>query len=184
YELLSNSDFCLGNNGFQRDLNFNTSCAYASYDVTTDALNKCSVNTWQSVSDHATGNSNFLVIYGSSTSNQDVWYKQISVTPGETYIFSYWVFPTVDKPSYSGYNQRPILDLMVGTTTINSFNTNNQPVTWTRRCSSYTVPTGITSVTLKIRQTNSGGNGGYDYGIDDVSFRKCQSSNQDPCDFS
>src|SRR5699024_6213631 len=85
-ELLSNSDFSLGNNGFQSDLNFNASCAYASYDVTTDALNKCSVNTWQSVSDHTTGNSNFLVIDGSSTSNQDVWYKQISVTPGETYI--------------------------------------------------------------------------------------------------
>lgn len=182
-ELLANGNFSLGNTSFQSDLSYNSSCAYASYDVNTNALNKCSVNTWESVADHTTGNGNFLIIDGPSLPNQDIWYKQISVTPGETYTFSYWVYPSIDKSSYTGYSNRPYLNLMVNTTTIDSFNANGKPVAWTQRCASYTVPNGITSIILKIRQVNPGSGSGYDYGIDDISLKKCN-SNEDPCDFS
>ena len=118
-----------------------------------------------------------MIIDGSTTPNQRVWYTNVSVTANQNYTFTYWIHPTVSTPSYTGgYNNRPIIEMVVDGNVINTFNASGAPVVWTEICIDYTAIS-TSTIEIALRQTNSGG-GGWDYGIEDVSFMECS---VDPC---
>ena len=134
-----------------------------------DINNPYAMNTGftQGIAPH-TGNFQ-LAVQGSASTTARSWYKPgLSVTPGVSYFFSVFV-ARVD-------NTDPIisLDITAGatTTTVATYDMSVQPVgNWWRIQGQYTVPAGVTSVIVSIRDSRAGGFNNYS--LDDICFRFC-----------
>ena len=167
--LVQNGDFELGNTGFTSRLAANCTCTSESFCVTTNFSLKCT--GWPNFADHTpTGVGNYLLIDGSATSATDVWSTTVKVTPGDPYTFSFWVasvYPTAQQ----------ILDLgmMVNGVNVKPITFSQTSPEWTNYTFSGICPVDVTSLPIAIRQINGGGFN--DFGIDDVSFTACSTSN-------
>ncbi len=162
--LVTNGDFQSGATGFSSDLNPFVSCGSNQYFITADANAVCGpfINT-----PGQGGSGNYMAIDGSGTPNQNVWYQTVSVVAGTTYEFAYWLYPSIDD-NLPYRDRRPTLDLIAGGSVISSIDADNYALQWNRICGSYTA-TSTGTITLQIRQTNSG-TSGWDYGLDEISF--------------
>ncbi len=112
-----------------------------------------------------------MVVRGSANTVSRSWYKSgISVNPGTSYFFSVFV-ARVD-------NTDPVINLEItaGATVKNvaAYDMSVQAVgAWWRIQGQYTAPAGVTSVTLCIRDSRTGGLNNYT--LDDICFRSCPS---------
>ena len=163
-ELIYNGNFNSGDTGFFSNLKDTCICKIGSYCVTTNSFLKC--NNFYHVSDHTSGNGDFLVVDGSQTSNKIIWEQNISVVAGTTYHFSFWLHPAVSDGFFKAN-----LRIDINNISQYSFSMLNMAVQWNKQVITWV--SNITgSVPVTILQTNSG-DYGYDYGIDDISFNAC-----------
>ena len=91
----------------------------------------------------------FLASHTSNNPSERVWYANIAVTPGKTYNFCTYV--TLLKNLGDGANY--ILGLYVNG---QQLDTGRVTFSWTSICGSYTVPAGVTSIELSIRDPKKG----------------------------
>ncbi len=160
-----NGNFEAGNTGFTSDLTSACGCFYGSYCVTNLAVNKC--NTFYSVPDHTSGAGNYLVIDGHAlTPNKEVWKGNVTVVPGRTYKFSFWIHPVLSNDA-----GRPDIDVLINNQSQLSVSTLFSPSQWTNITVSW-VSNMNGVIPISLMQTNAG-TSGYDYGIDDISFNGC-----------
>ena len=168
-ELVVNGDFSnAGNPQFTSDL-INTvplsnRCFSGSYHISPSAVNKCPNNSlWQHV-EAPSCSGNYLIVDGA---NGTIWRQFVPVQPGETYNFSFDFYPDVSGGA------SPTLELWVANTPVLTGIV--APLgTWTSYCTSWTYTGTVPfSAKLEIRQVVQAQYS--DYGIDNVSFSKCES---------
>jgi hypothetical protein len=110
-----------------------------------------------------------MVVSGSASITARAWYKTgVAVTPAASYFFSVFV-ARVDGTD-------PIINLEITagatTTSVATYDMSVQPVgAWWRVQGQYTAPAGVTSVTISIRDSRTGGLNNYS--LDDICFRTC-----------
>jgi hypothetical protein len=160
--LIRNGDFSGGNTGFTSDLPYKgNACSAGHIFVGTKFSDECSL--WPTTGDHTTGTGNFLIIDGSSsTNNVDVWKKTLTgACANQTYTFSFWA-KNVYGASGAFSLGFIINNTLVagGTVSINSSGWTQYSVTWTG-----------TPTSIALRQLTAGEK--RDFGIDDIFFGFC-----------
>lgn len=105
-----------------------------------------------------------LVVNGDGNVNARAWYKTVTVVPGKTYSFTAMV---------SRYNTTlSDVVLEVNGVTVGSYElVYSQVGEWKKIGGNYTVPAGVTSVVIQIRDQKSTA-GVHNYAIDDLCFRE------------
>lgn len=172
--IVVNGNFSNGNTGFTSDLPYINACATNSYSVGNTARTKCA--NFNLIPDHTTGsgtgNDNFLIVDGRDAGTYTVWNGAVgNIVNGKTYTFSFALYPNVSN-STSLPNS---IDVVLGNTVILSIPRSNLiNNSWNEFCTSFTATANIQAARLKISHTISGGGLGYDYGIDDIIFKKCR----------
>ena len=91
----------------------------------------------------------FLAAHTSNTESDRIWYANIAVTPGKTYNFCTYV--TLLKNLGNGANF--IVGLYANGQVLD---TGRVTFSWTSICGNYTVPAGVTSIELSIRDPKKG----------------------------
>ena len=166
--LISNRDFSLGNTGFTTTYTYcNTAnCLFPlgnyGYSIGTNA--NFYHNSFNGV-DNTTGTGNFMIVNGSDAS-LDVWRKIIPVQTNSTYLFDLWIC------SVYPVNPAPI-NILINGTAIGSITAPPTINTWIPFSVSWNSGAN-TSANILIQDQNTNWTG-TDYGLDDVSFRKCTS---------
>ncbi len=94
--LVTNGDFEAGNTGFGSDYVFHIPTVnQAEYSIATDPNNVHS--SFASFGDHTTGSGNMMVVNGSDSTTERVWYQNgIAVAQNTTYFFSTWIRSVYD----------------------------------------------------------------------------------------
>ena len=162
--LIFNGNFSLGNSGFNTNYQFLATTtpagAQKTYGISTNA--QLWFPAFSSCTDH-TGGGNMMVVDGSTQNlgTDKVWAQTISVVPGQTYTFKYWL-QTVAMPNPA------IIDVVINGTVIGTATAATTACGWTEY--SYTWPSGtatLADISLINRNVNGTGN---DFAIDDLSF--------------
>lgn len=125
-------------------------------------------NNFYVCSDHTTGAGNMLIANGASTANTTVWSQTVPVTPGQGYLFSYWV-ASVENSSTAALAQ---LQLFINNTPISVVAVpSTQACVWTQFSGTWVAGNATTNAILKIvnQSTAAAGN---DFSIDDIIFRQ------------
>ncbi|MGJ8661382.1 MAG: gliding motility-associated C-terminal domain-containing protein, partial [Bacteroidota bacterium] len=125
-------------------------------------------NNFYVCSDHTSGSGNMLIANGASTANTTVWTQTVPVTPGQGYLFSYWV-ASVENVSTAALAQ---LQLYINNVPISGVAVpSTSACVWTQNSGSWVAGNGTTNAVLKIvnQSTAAAGN---DFSIDDILFRQ------------
>ncbi len=104
-----------------------------------------------------------MVVRGNTSASADIWYKTITVQPGQTYSFSVWV-SKVD-------NTTPRIQLKAGNAELVATQVTAAIGTWTQVTATYSVPPGVTSQTFAIRDKDAG-TAAHNYVLDDICLVK------------
>jgi PKD repeat protein len=163
-EMVVNPGFESGATGFTSQLTNSCACTFGTYCVTTNSQLKCINHLSITSTSLPTGN-NYLVVDGSSVGPRTIWQETMSVLSTQNYLFSFWVHPSVSGNGFP----KPDLEVRVGANVILALPGASLANGWTKYTASVS---GISGTSLAIHQTNFGGIG-YDYGIDDISFKRC-----------
>ncbi|MEP7265827.1 MAG: T9SS type A sorting domain-containing protein, partial [Bacteroidota bacterium] len=163
-EMVVNPGFESGATGFTSQLANNCNCAIGTYCVTTNSQLKCINHLSITSTSLPTGNK-YMVVDGHANAAKMIWQETVSVLNTQNYIFSFWVHPTVSGNTYP----KPNLEVRVGANVILALPGVSLVNGWTKYSASVS---GISGTSLEIHQTNFGGSG-YDYGIDDISLKRC-----------
>jgi len=166
-ELVVNPGFESGTVGFTSQLSNICNCLVGSYCVTTSAQLKCASHLNIPSTSLPTGN-NYLVVDGHGSVARRIWQENITVLNTQNYKFSFWVHPTVSGNTYP----KPDLEVRVNSNVILALPGVSLANGWTKYSANVS---GISGTSLEIHQTNAGSLG-YDYGIDDISFKRCVKS--------
>lgn len=169
--LVYNSDFSLGNQGFKTQYNWyspnNPSGAQRAYGIVNNA------QSWESgfsaCTDHTGNNGLMMVVDGSpqNSGNDRVWTQTVPVQPNQNYTFSYWV-QTVALPSPAN------LEVTINGVSVGIAAAPSVTCQWVNR--SYNWNSGSNTVaTLVIYDRNTALNGN-DFALDDLSFTGPQST--------
>ena len=109
-----------------------------------------------------------MEVQGSAVATDKVWYKTVTVSPGTTYSFCVWA-ARVDATD-------PTIQLNVAGTEVAFLSLSSQATgSWVQLCGNYTVPAGVTSVEISVKDKNAG-TGGNNYTLDDICFRQIATS--------
>ncbi len=179
-ELIVNGDFRNPTAATGSSLPLSCTCLVNSYCIGPNARSKC--GGFLNVLDHSNTVSgtippfNYLIVDGNDAAPAIIWKQNIgAVYANKTYVFSYWIQPRVSNSPPS-----PDISLRVrnannitSTFTLHSVNGTNIPNQWTQYLGTWTPTSDIASAELYLFQS-TWGYGGFDYGIDDISFRGCQ----------
>ncbi len=107
---------------------------------------------------------NWLLLLHPKRNNERLWFKSVSVTPGSTYIFCAWGAGSKATPATMTL-QLFMNGVNVGTGTITNAGT------WTQVCGSYTVPAGVTTMEISIKDPTAGDGGPSHFvALDDICF--------------
>ncbi|MDP2161424.1 MAG: lamin tail domain-containing protein, partial [Flavobacterium sp.] len=171
--LIFNGDFSQGNTGFTTDYFYTPLNPSGGQKIYTVAPNS---QTWffgfSNCVDHTSGTGNMMIVDGSTFNggNDKVWCQTVSVQPGQTYTFSYWV-QTIALPNPAN------IEVLINGVSVGQAFAPGTSCLWAQR--SYTWNSG-TNTTAEIciydRVTTVGGN---DFALDDISF-----TNTTTCDLS
>jgi hypothetical protein len=101
-----------------------------------------------------------MVIHTSSNANDRLWYKKVSVVPGQTYEFCAWIANIKENP-VTGFQ----ITLNVNGTAIA---TSTAGYKWSQVCGTYTVPAGVTSIEISIKDPNPGVGPSHFLALDDI----------------
>ena len=104
-----------------------------------------------------------MIVKGSGNVADDVWYKTVTVTPGEVYSFSVWV-SKVDGTT-------PRIQLKANSVELGAAQITATAGTWTQVTGTYAVPPGVTSVTFTIRDKDAS-SAAHNYVLDDICLVK------------
>ncbi|MEM6342747.1 MAG: T9SS type A sorting domain-containing protein [Bacteroidota bacterium] len=95
----------------------------------------------------------------------DIWATQVTVEPGKTYCFGAWFMNLNNNPNKSLPNFRYMVDnILIGISPDLPTSGN-----WEYYAFTYTVPAGVTQITLSLENGKFGGQGN-DLAIDDIEF--------------
>jgi len=141
----------------------------------------CFFDTWHTLSQDHTGNSNgYFMLVNATYQPGDFYIDTIrGLGANTTFQFAAWIV-NVLKPSACDYNgTRPNLTFSIETLTgtkLDSLNTgdipaDNAPV-WKQYALSFRTPQGINDVVVRIRN-NAPGGCGNDIALDDITFHPC-----------
>ena len=142
----------------------------------TNYSQSCFNNTWQSTKDH-TGNPNgyFMLINANYVPN-DFYVQQVDgLCEGTSFQFSSWILNMKNGNNGDGIypNVTYTIEKLDGTI-LKTFKTGDipvtQPATWKQFAFSFTLPQGISSIILRLRNNAPGGNGN-DIALDDITFQ-------------
>ncbi len=125
-------------------------------------------NNFNICGDHTSGTGNMLVANGASTANTTVWSQSVPVTPGQGYVFSYWV-ASVENSSAAALAQ---LQLYINNVPISSVAVpSTSACIWTQHSGNWVAGNGTSNAVLKIvnQSTAAAGN---DFSLDDILFRQ------------
>lgn len=175
--LLSNSDGFYGgfeavtySNGSFTDKNFLSGAAGS--DLTANGSNN---GSYRSVNNpfaaYGFSNAKFaphsgnyqMVVKGNNSATARVWYKTVTVQPGEVYSFSAWM-SKVDGTT-------PRLQLKAGSQELASAQPAAAAGSWTQVNGTYAVPPGVTSVVFAIYDKDAA-SGAHNYVLDDICLVK------------
>ena len=107
---------------------------------------------------------NYLLLLHPKTNDERLWFKTVGVNPGSIYNFCVWGAGSKPTPSLMTLDLY-INGVMVGTGSINNAGT------WTQVCGSYTVPEGVTSMEISIKDPTAGDGGPSHFvALDDICF--------------
>lgn len=165
--LVTNGDFSAGNTAFTSDYSYcNTAGCLNAAELYSVGVDPSFYNSGWVGADHTTGTGNFLIANGATVPNTPVWCQMVTFEPSSYYIISFWVssLDTINPASIQLYIAGfPFFSPAPAPGTTN---------TWAE--SNNTFQSGIletTEVCLYNVNTNDNGN---NFGIDDISIRKCQ----------
>ena len=167
--IIVNGDFSLGNTGFSTTYSYcNTgNCLFPLAD-NGYAIGATASHFHVDFSgvDHTTGTGNFMMINGQNSSLLP-WGQTVSVDPGSSYLFSLWI-SSMDTLPYPG---SAIIKVLINGETIGSISAPVALNTWVELSVPWMSGT-ATSAVINIVDSTSDWDG-YDYGLDDISLRKC-----------
>jgi len=107
---------------------------------------------------------NYLLLLHPKINDERLWFKTVGVNPGSIYNFCVWGAGSKPTPSLMTLDLY-INGVMVGTGSINNAGT------WTQVCGSYTVPGGVTSMEISIKDPTAGDDGPSHFvALDDICF--------------
>jgi gliding motility-associated-like protein len=167
--LIVNGDFSSGNTGFTSSylniINLPPTGVKGSYDIVTNP------NTWfapfSACPDHTTGTGRMMVVDGSDINNTKLWEQNVTVVPGKTYQFSYYL---------QSVTTLPLARIEVFINGVSLGLPNTAPATtcsWVQKI--YSWNSGVSSsaiITIYDREISGNGN---DFAIDDLSLTTCPS---------
>jgi hypothetical protein len=104
-----------------------------------------------------------MVVKGNTTATSKVWYKTITVVPGQTYSFSVWA-ARVD-------NSSPKIQLTANGIELVAATLPSATGTFQQLTGTYAVPPGVTSVTFSI-QDKTAATAAHNYVLDDICVVK------------
>jgi len=164
--MIINGDFSIGNTGFTTTYTYcnSSNCLYPlgnyGYSV---GLNPNFFHNSFNGADHTTGTGNLMIVNGSDAS-LDVWREIIPVQTNSTYLFDLWIC------SVYPVNPAPI-NILINGIVIGSITAPPTINTWIQFSASWNSGAN-TSANICIKDQNTNWTG-TDYGLDDISFRKC-----------
>ncbi|MFK7920351.1 MAG: T9SS type A sorting domain-containing protein [Bacteroidia bacterium] len=100
-----------------------------------------------------------------TTNPMDIWATQVTVVPGKTYCFGAWFMNLNNNPNKSLPNFRYMVDNMLIGISPDLPTSGN----WENYAFTYTVPAGVSQITLSLENGKFGGQGN-DLAIDDIEF--------------
>lgn len=127
----------------------------------------------QNIINRTTNDPNGYFMLVNADYNRGIFYqKTVQVCENTTYEFGAYIINILRNPGI-----KPNIKFTIEyNTTVIEFYTNDipegGPTDWKQYTKTFTTPTGVTSVTIKMTNENPGG-GGNDLGIDDITFRAC-----------
>lgn len=170
--IVTNGDFEAGNTGFSSALPYYSSGGLMPEGQYTILNNATSVNGAWSGTDHTSGSGKFFVANGGN-SVMDVWCQTVNVEPNTYYRFAAWFNNIINPAIYSG--PFPKMELRINGQTISkNITIPETPEEWILLDTLW-FSGGNTTAQLCIRNATVGG-AGNDFGIDDISFKKCSAS--------
>lgn len=165
--LILNGDFTSGNANFTTSylnvINPPPTGIKGSYDIITNP------NAWfapfAACQDHTTGSGMMMVVDGSDINNTKLWEQTVTVVPGKTYQFSYYL-QSVTTPSPAR------IEILINGVSLGVPNTAPATTcTWAQRI--YSWNSGVSNsaiITIYDREISGNGN---DFAIDDLYFTTC-----------
>ncbi len=168
--LVVNPDFSAGNASFTSQYNFCSVAGCLGFpgaegSYTVDANPTLYNGSFVGI-DHTTGTGDFLIVNGSPNTNTAVWCQSVTFEPNSYYIISFWVSSLVTQ------NPASIQLYINGFPYFVPITAPPNTGTWLQY--SQTWQSGLNTtvdVCLYDMHTDIGGN---DFGIDDISIKKCQ----------
>ena len=123
--------------------------------------------------DHTTGDGNYMIVNGATSSYKRVWEYTVDVTPGveyqfQVYVTALYMYPYGDAPD----SQKPKLRLKINNSNVGPIYTvpwNGNSGQWAAWTQNWTAGANVTTATITIIDNCYEGNGN-DFGLDDISF--------------
>lgn len=167
--LVNNGNFESGNSGFTHEYNYGTPGGTFGPGWLSVGTNPLAYNgAWTPCGDHTTGSGNQLIVDGHTSANAKVWCQNVSVTPGKTYAFRFYVqsvYPVAPAILIATANNTPFGNVQAAGL-----------CDWQMFEACFTATSA--SVELCIRET-SGVGFGNDFTIDDISLHeKCMDDDE------
>ena len=165
-ELVNNADFEDGNVGFTSSYQYNSNlliegCYYIGEDAN---LYHYGFNGYA----HG-GSGNFMIVNGATSPGIIVWTEQIDVTPNTEYLLSTWMCNlSIGDPDFLALLQFSINGVLIG----DAFSCSNELNNWDHHFVIWNSGDSETA-TISILNQNIM-DGGNDFGLDDISFRKLE----------
>ncbi len=162
--LITNSDFSLGNTGFTSDYLYSPSNGVPEglYNVGTD------IKAWhpnmEACNDHTTGSSNMMMVNGATVADVTVWRQTVSVQPNTNYEFSTWL----EHITSTGLNPAQLQFAINGNDVGYIFEANTVSCIWDRFYTSWNSGSSTTAI-LSIVNKNII-RSGNDFALDDLYF--------------
>jgi gliding motility-associated-like protein len=150
-----------------------SSCPNDGQYTITNFTTGCFSNAWHTVTDHTGDANGYFMLINASYAPSDFYVQRIDgLCSGTTYQFSAWVVNVLNK---SGIAPNITFSIeKTDSTVLQSYNTGDIPVTstpvWKQYGLFFTVPAGVNSIIIRMKNNAPGGNGN-DIGLDDIAFR-------------
>ena len=149
------------------------SCPNDGQYTITNYTSNCFNNSWHTVTDHTGDANGYFMLVNASYAPSDFYVQQVDgLCSGTTYQFSAWIINVLNRQGILP-NITFSIEKTDGTV-LQSYNSGNIPSSsspvWKQYGLYFTVPAGITSVVIRMKNNAPGGDGN-DIGLDDIAFR-------------
>jgi gliding motility-associated-like protein len=134
----------------------------------------CFSNNWHTVTDHTGDGNGYYMLVNANYTPSDFYVQRVDgLCSGTTYQFSAWATNVHNKPGIL-----PNITFSIektDSTVLQSYNTGDIPTNttaaeWKQYAMYFTLPAGVSSVVLRMKNNAPGGNGN-DIALDDITFR-------------